>query len=62
MWSTAQRLKKIYGHDANVKFDLNNRSVDYGKQCALARSCDEDGGWSCNEGECSCFEKCIIMS
>ena len=57
MWSTAQRLKKIYGHDANVKFDLNNRSVDYGKQCALARSCDEDGGWSCNKGECSCFEK-----
>ena len=31
VWSTAQRLKKIYRFDVSVVFELSHRSVGYGK-------------------------------
>ena len=45
MWSVAQRQKKIHGFDVHAGFEVNHRSVNYGKQCSLAWSCVEERGW-----------------
>ena len=47
VWSTAQLQKKIYGRDVYVGFELNHRSVCYGKQCTLVWTYVEERGWSC---------------
>ena len=37
VWNTAKRQKKIYRFYVHVVFELNHRSVGYGKQCSLVR-------------------------
>ena len=43
VWSTAQIQKNMYGYDVCAGVKGNHRSVAYGKQCSLARSCLEKG-------------------
>ena len=49
VWSTTQGLKKIYRFDVHLGFEWNRKSVGYGKQCSLVRTCFEERGWSCLE-------------
>ena len=38
----SSKTEKIYGFDVHVGFELNHRSVGYGKQCSLVWSCVEE--------------------
>ena len=46
VWTTAQRQKETKGFDVVVGFDLNHRSVGYGKQCSLIWSYVRERGSS----------------
>ena len=39
-------MAKSYVVEGNVRFERSNGSVGYGKQCAMVRACDVEGGWA----------------